>query len=164
MKSIYLAGGCFWGVGHFFSLIDGVIKCTNGYANGTIEKPTYEEVCSTKYYFAETVKVEFDENVINLEKLLDKFFLIIDPTSVDKQGGDRGLQYRTGIFYENDQDRIIANNKILEIEKSYESPIVVEVEPLKNFYDAEDYHQDYLKKNPNGYCHIPLDLFKHAND
>lgn len=164
MKSIYLAGGCFWGVGHFFSLIDGVIKCTNGYANGTIENPTYEEVCSTKYYFAETVKVEFDESVINLDKILDKFFLIIDPTSVDKQGGDRGLQYRTGIFYENDQDRIIANNKILEIEKSYKSPIVVEVEPLKNFYDAEDYHQDYLKKNPNGYCHIPLDLFKHAND
>lgn len=164
MKSIYLAGGCFWGVEHFFSLVNGVTKCTAGYANGTIENPTYEEVCSTKYNFAETVKVEYDEKIISLGKIIDKLFLIIDPTTVDKQSNDVGLQYRTGIYYTMDEDRVIANNKILEIEKSYKDPIVVEVEPLKNFFDAEEYHQDYLDKNPNGYCHISLDLFKKAND
>jgi peptide methionine sulfoxide reductase msrA/msrB len=164
MKSIYLAGGCFWGVEHFFSLINGVKICTTGYANGNISNPSYEEVCSTKYFFAETVKIDFDESVIDLNKVLDKFFLIIDPTSVDQQGGDKGLQYRTGIFYEDNLDRIVANKKILELEEKYTSPIVVEVEPLKNFYKAEEYHQDYLSKNPNGYCHIPLNLFKKAND
>jgi methionine-S-sulfoxide reductase len=164
MKSIYLAGGCFWGVEHFFSLINGVEECITGYANGSIENPSYEEVCSTKYYFAEAVKVNFNEDIISLEKILDKFFLIIDPTSVNKQGGDRGLQYRTGIFYEDDLDRIIANKKTLELEKFYDSPIVVEVEQLKNFYKAEEYHQDYLNKNPGGYCHIPLEMFHKAND
>lgn len=164
MKSIYLAGGCFWGVEHFFSLINGVEKCITGYANGNIANPSYEEVCSTKYYFAEAVKVDYNENIINLDKIIDKFFLIIDPTSINQQGGDKGLQYRTGIFYEEDVDRILANKKILDLEALYTSPIVVEVEPLKNFYKAEEYHQDYLKKNPSGYCHIPLDMFKKAND
>ncbi|MCY1153429.1 MAG: peptide-methionine (S)-S-oxide reductase MsrA [Sphaerochaetaceae bacterium] len=164
MNKIYLAGGCFWGTQHFFSLVNGVTSTKVGYANGTIENPSYEQVCSKIYNFAETVEIEYDENQIELDSLLNKFFITIDPTSLNKQGGDRGLQYRTGIYYLNEEDRKIAKKALDNLQSKYSKPIQIELLPLKNFYNAEDYHQDYLKKNPTGYCHIPLDIFKRANE
>lgn len=162
MKTIYLAGGCFWGTEHFFSLVNGVTKTRTGYANGTKENPTYEEVCSGKYNFAETVEIVFDENIIPLTNLLDKYFLTINPTSKNKQGGDIGIQYRTGIYYINENDANISLNKLKELQQNYEISLQIELEPLINFYTAEDYHQKYLEKNPNGYCHIPKSIFLKA--
>ncbi len=156
MNKIYLAGGCFWGVEEFFSRINGVTSTTVGYANSNFKNPTYEEICEHKVDAIETVLVCFDETV-SLSFLLDKYFSIIDPTSVNKQGGDVGYQYKTGIYYINDEFLPIISNKIQEIQNNYENKIVTEVKPLENFFDAEEYHQDYLKKNPNGYCHIKLD-------
>lgn len=164
MKKIYLAGGCFWGVEHFFSLIDGIIETNVGYANGIKENPNYEEVCSQKYQFAETVEVVYDENTITLNKILDKFFKIINPTSLNKQGNDIGLQYRTGIYFINKEDMNISKQKLIKLQEKYSDNIKIELLPLVNFYLAEKYHQQYLYKNPNGYCHIPLDLFKKANE
>ncbi len=163
MKTIYLAGGCFWGTEYFFSLIDGILETKAGYANGIIENPSYEQVCSQKYKFVESVQINFDENKISLKKILNKFFLTINPTSLNKQGGDIGLQYRTGIYYEDKESMIIANNEIEKLQTKYSNPIQIELLPLINFYPAEEYHQKYLNKNPNGYCHIPLSLFKEAN-
>ncbi|MGG7177148.1 peptide-methionine (S)-S-oxide reductase MsrA [Clostridium paraputrificum] len=157
MKRIILAGGCFWGVEEYFSRIDGVTKTEVGYANGNIENPTYELVCRTNTGFAEAVYVEYDENEVSLKFILDKYFAIIDPTSLNKQGNDRGTQYRTGIYYYDLNDINVIHKAIEEEQKKYDSKIVVEVEPLKNYYPAEEYHQSYLKKNPNGYCHIKLD-------
>ncbi len=156
MNQIYLAGGCFWGVEEFFSRINGVTKTTVGYANSNFDNPTYKEICEHKVNAIETVLVCFD-NSINLSFLLDKYFSIIDPTSIDKQGGDIGYQYRTGIYYTNDAYLPIISKKIKELQPAYNNKIVTEVKPLENFFNAEEYHQNYLKKNPNGYCHIKLD-------
>ena len=157
MKEIVFAGGCFWGVEEFFSRINGVRKTEVGYANGNIKNPTYELVCRTDTGFAEAVYIIYDESKVKLDYLIDKYFSIIDPTSLNKQGNDRGKQYRTGIYYLDKDDLNIINSKILEEAKKYDKKIVVEVEPLKNYYPAEEYHQKYLKKNPFGYCHIKLD-------
>ena len=162
MKTIYLAGGCFWGTEHFFSLVNGVLKTNTGYANGTKENPTYEEVCSQQYNFAETVEIIYDENIVSLSTLLDKYFLTINPTSINKQGGDIGLQYRTGIYYIDEKDKIISQDKLIILQSNYNEKIQIELEKLKNFYLAEDYHQNYLEKNPNGYCHIPKSVFLKA--
>lgn len=157
MKKIVFAGGCFWGVEEYFSRINGVINTKVGYANGNILNPTYDEVCSGLTNHAEACEIEYDKSVVSLKELLDKFWLIVDPTIKDKQGPDVGTQYRTGIYYiDKDDLDIILESKNLEQSK-YDKPIVTEIEPLKYFYDAEEYHQKYLKKNPNGYCHIPLD-------
>ncbi|MFT8348574.1 peptide-methionine (S)-S-oxide reductase MsrA [Clostridium saccharoperbutylacetonicum] len=157
MKKIVLAGGCFWGVEEFISRIDGIVETKVGYANGTTANPTYEEVCSGNTGHAEACHVTYDENKISLATLIDKYWDIIDPTSFNKQGNDIGSQYRTGIYYinENDKDLIIQIKDALR--KNYTKDIVTEVIPLKCFYAAEEYHQKYLKKNPNGYCHIKLD-------
>ena len=163
MKKIYLAGGCFWGTQHFFSLLNGVISTKAGYANGTIENPTYEQVCSKKYKFAETVEVEYDETQLSLTKLLKKFFVTIDPTSLNKQGGDVGIQYRTGIYYIDEESKKIAKEELFNLQKKYDKKIQIELKKLENFYLAEDYHQDYLEKNPTGYCHIPKNLFDKVN-
>ena len=157
MKEIVFAGGCFWGVEEFFSRINGVIKTEVGYANGNIKNPNYELVCRTDTGFAEAVHIIYDESRVNLNHLLDKYFSIIDPTSLNKQGNDRGTQYRTGIYYSDENDVNLINRKISEEAKKYTKKIVVEVEPLRNYYPAEEYHQKYLKKNPFGYCHIKLD-------
>ncbi|MEG0240635.1 peptide-methionine (R)-S-oxide reductase MsrB [Anaerorhabdus sp.] len=156
-KEIYLAGGCFWGVEEFMDRIDGVIDSTSGYANGDTINPTYEDVSYRKTGHAETVRVTYDPTIISLEGILNKYFLVIDPTSLNKQGNDSGSQYRTGIYYVNMEDKDVINGVINEQQKKYSKDIVVEVEKLNNFYEAEEYHQDYLKKNPNGYCHIDLD-------
>ena len=151
---IYLAGGCFWGVDAYFKEIEGVDKTEAGYANGNSEDTYYENLKNSDH--AETVKVIYDDEEISLEKLLEYFYYIIDPFSVNKQGGDMGRQYRTGI-YSKDENTLDKVRKFLEEkQKNEEEKIQVEVEKLKNYIKAEEYHQDYLKKNPNGYCHVNL--------
>lgn len=157
MKEIVFAGGCFWGVEEFLSRIDGVVETKVGYANGTTQNPTYEEVCSGNTGHAEACYTKYDEDKISLSKLLDKFWDIIDPTSFNKQGNDIGSQYRTGIYYLDEADKDLITNSKETLQKSYTKNIVTEIMPLECFYDAEEYHQRYLKKNPNGYCHIKLD-------
>ncbi|ORX23465.1 peptide-methionine (S)-S-oxide reductase [Thermoanaerobacterium sp. PSU-2] len=160
MKEIVLAGGCFWGVQAYFDTIDGVIETKVGYANGNKENPTYEEVCTNTTGFAEACYVKYDEKIISLEDLLRSYWKIVDPTLKNRQCNDIGTQYRTGIYYIDDDDVNVILRSKEEEQKKYEKPIVTEIEPLKNFYDAEEYHQKYLKKNPNGYCHIPRELFE----
>lgn len=157
MKEIVLAGGCFWGVEEYMSRIDGVLETKVGYANGMKENPTYEEVCTGLTGHAEACYIKYDENIISLSELLNRFWRIIDPTSLNKQGGDFGHQYRTGIYYIDKEDLATIEKSFKEIEKKYAKAIVTEVKPLSCFYAAEEYHQKYLKKNPNGYCHINLD-------
>ncbi|MBQ8049462.1 MAG: peptide-methionine (S)-S-oxide reductase MsrA [Bacteroidales bacterium] len=162
IKSIYFAGGCFWGTEHFFKQIEGVTFTETGYANGSTPDPTYRQVYTDTTGYAETVHVEYDNDVIDLEFLVRMFFRAIDPTSLNRQGEDVGTRYRTGIYY-TDAEELPCIKKIYdEIGRQYESPLVVELEPLKNFYRAEDYHQDYLENNPDGYCHLPLELFEFA--
>lgn len=156
-KTIYFAGGCFWGVEKFFGLLDGVTNTKVGYANGNISNPTYEQVCSGNTGFAETVEINYDPQIISLENLLEEYFSIIDPTIQNRQGNDTGPQYRTGIYYIDDNDKVVIEEFINSQQKNYEKPIVVETKKLENFYPAEEYHQKYLEKNPHGYCHIRFD-------
>jgi len=156
MKEIYLAGGCFWGLQAYFDLRKGIKETVVGYANGIT--PTYQEVCTNTTGYAETVYIKYDENEITLNKILEDFFKVIDPTLLNRQGGDMGTQYRTGIYYVDKEDLIVINESVEKEKLKYSKPIVTEVEPLKNFYAAEEYHQKYLEKNPNGYCHIDLSL------
>lgn len=153
VKTIYLAGGCFWGLEEYFSEISGIISSTPGYANGKTEETSYKELKDTDH--AETVRVVYHTDIINLDWILDYYFRVIDPESVNKQGNDVGRQYRTGIYYTDPEDLQVINAFIDEKKKSLD--VKVEVEELKNFIIAEDYHIDYLKKNPGGYCHINLD-------
>lgn len=162
LSEIYFAGGCFWGTEHFLKQIRGVESTQVGYANGNIANPTYQQVCTGKTNFAETVKVQYDPKEINLKFLIDLFFKTIDPTSLNKQGNDRGTQYRTGIYYTDPADLPIIKAAVQKLAKGYSKPLVVEIEPLTNFYPAENYHQDYLDKNPGGYCHINPALFELA--
>ena len=161
-REIYLAGGCFWGTEHFFKLIDGVVETQVGYANGTVENPTYEQVCTHTTGHAETVRVVYDPERIGLEFLLDMYFKAIDPTLEDQQGHDVGPQYRTGIYYTDPADLPAIDKAYADEQARYEEPLAVEKLPLQNFYPAEEYHQDYLDKNPTGYCHLPLELFEYA--
>ena len=155
---IYLAGGCFWGVEGYFKRIEGVKDTTCGYANGKTANPSYEDVCRHNTGHAETVRVLFDTDVINLEDLLIYYFRIIDPVSVNKQGNDVGTQYRTGIYYTDGSLLPVIKAAVEREQRKYNEKIAVEVLPLENFYSAEEYHQNYLDKNPNGYCHINLNL------
>lgn len=158
MKKIYLAGGCFWGLEAYMSKITGVIDAVSGYGNGKTPNPTYEQVCREDTGYAETVKVDYNEGIIDLENLLAYYFRVIDPTTINRQGGDIGSQYRTGIFYTDQEDEAIIKAYVLLKQKEYALPIQVIVEPLTTFYEAEEYHQDYLEKNPTGYCHINVGL------
>ena len=157
MKTIYLAGGCFWGLQKYIDQFDGVIRTEVGYANGPDIKPAYEDVCRSSGH-AETVLVEFDENRISLEKLLRFYFMVIDPVSVNKQCGDIGIQYRTGIYYTDETMLEIIQKVYDEEEARAGSKLAVEVKQLRNFFQAEEYHQKYLDKNPCGYCHIPTSM------
>ena len=166
IKEIYLAGGCFWGTQHFLKQINGVVSTSVGYANGTVPNPTYNEVYTDKTGHVETVRVCYDSDVVSLEMILDLYFQTIDPTSLDQQGPDIGTRYRTGIYYTDADDVDVIKNVTKRIALQYIQPIVVEIERLECFYLAEDYHQDYLDKNPTGYCHIPKSMFvlaKNAN-
>ena len=154
LKSIYFAGGCFWGVEEYFSRIPGVYDVTSGYANGETVNPTYEEVCFNDTGHAETVCVMYDPDIISLKLLTEQLFRIIDPLSKDRQGNDIGSQYRTGVYYTNFSDEEVIRKVFIAEQKKYDTEIAVELLPLEHFYLAEEYHQDYLKKNPNGYCHV----------
>lgn len=159
-KRIVLAGGCFWGVEAYYQRLKGIIKTEVGYANGNIKNPTYEQVCSGEATHAEVVSVIYDNNLIALEKVLEHFFRMIDPYSLNKQGNDIGIQYRSGIYYENDEDYKIVKSFVEQKQSQTNKKIVVEVLKLENYYLAENYHQDYLIKNPTGYCHIDLSLIR----
>jgi len=156
LREIWLAGGCFWGVEAYLARIYGVAETCVGYANGITDNPTYEEIPYTGH--AETVHVRYDPEKVSLEKLLTAFFQIIDPTSVNKQGNDEGTQYRTGIYYRDPGDLPVIKAVVAKEQEKYDKLIVTEVLPLENFSRAEAYHQKYLEKNPEGYCHIDLSL------
>ncbi len=158
MKEIYLAGGCFWGVEEYFSRIEGVLDTDVGYANGTKKEPTYKEVCTGLTGHAETTYIKYDEKMVSLEHLIQRLFRIIDPTLLNRQGGDIGSQYRTGIYFTDEADVGIIKKVRDEEQKKYRDPIVTEILPLDYYYSAEEYHQDYLKKNPGGYCHVDMSL------
>ena len=160
IKTIYLAGGCFWGVQHYFDQFDGILKTTVGYANGNTENPEYKDVKAGLTGHAETLEIQYDDTIISLSKILDLYFDIIDPVSVNQQGEDVGISYRTGIYYVDEKDLEMIQIKYDEIQKQYDSALAVELEPLKNFFNAEEYHQKYLDKNPGAYCHIPASKFK----
>ncbi len=162
MKEIYFAGGCFWGTEHYFKLVNGVVETEVGYANGHTENPTYKDVCTDKTGFAETVRIAYNPEVVSLEFLTEMYFKAIDPTSVNQQGHDVGTQYRTGIYYTDEADVPTLKTVYNRVQAQVKLRLAVELLPLKNFYPAEDYHQDYLDKNPDGYCHLPLELFEMA--
>ena len=152
MAEIYLAGGCFWGLEEYFSRIEGVEETTVGYANGQVESTNYQLIHQTDH--AETVHLIYDEKRISLREILLYYFRVIDPLSVNKQGNDVGRQYRTGVYYTDQADKAVIEQVFVEQEKQLGQKIAVELEPLRHYVLAEDYHQDYLKKNPGGYCHI----------
>ena len=163
MRTIYLAGGCFWGTQKFFDQFDGVKQTEVGYANGpeedeTRNAPTYQDVCRNSGH-AETVKIDYDEEKLSLPDLLNYYFMVIDPVSVNKQGHDVGIQYRTGIYYTDAAQLPEIMEVYREQEQKAGEKLAVEVELLRNFYSAEEYHQKYLEKNPGGYCHIPSSYF-----
>lgn len=162
MKEIYLAGGCFWGTEKYLSLIPGVISTETGYANGRTSNPSYEDVCYRDTGHAETVRVEYDPNQLSLTFLLNLFFAAIDPTTENRQGNDVGTQYRSGIYYVDEEDQPVIEGAVVLLGESYAVPLAIEVLPLMNFYSAEKYHQKYLDKHPDGYCHIHGNLFEKA--
>lgn len=164
LKHIYLAGGCFWGTEHFFKQIDGVVETEVGFANGHTDNPTYEQVYTDTTGYAETVHVIYDPDKVSLEFLLRMFFVAIDPTSLNKQGHDEGTRYRTGIYYTDAEDLPAIEKVYAEEQSKYQQPLVVEKLPLRNFYSADEYHQDYLDKHPEGYCHLPKALFDFARN
>ncbi|MEG9533684.1 MULTISPECIES: peptide-methionine (S)-S-oxide reductase MsrA [Mannheimia] len=157
IREIYLAGGCFWGVESFMQRIKGVVKAQSGYANGNTNNPTYQDVCAGSGH-AEVVKVTYDADKISLAKLLDYFFKVIDPVSINQQGGDIGIQYRTGIYHTDPQDLPVINQALSELQTQFDKPLAVENQMLEQYFPAEEYHQEYLVKNPTGYCHIDIQL------
>lgn len=161
-KEIYLAGGCFWGTEKYLANVKGIIETEVGYANGNTENPSYEEVCHNNTGHAETVKVIYDDNMIRLSFLLELYYDVINPVSTNRQGGDTGTQYRTGIYFVDSNDEPVIQESIRGLQNKYTEKIAIEVKPLINYYKAEEYHQKYLDKNPNGYCHIGRDKFEKA--
>ncbi|MCI7796849.1 MAG: peptide-methionine (S)-S-oxide reductase MsrA [Lachnospiraceae bacterium] len=158
MKEIYLAGGCYWGVEKYMSNLKGVTGTTVGFANGDTEEPTYQQVRYENTGHAETVRVEYDPSVLTLPVLLDLFYKIIDPTSVDQQGEDVGHQYRTGVYFTDENDAPIIRESRDRLEKRIGRPLAMETCKLEQFWPAEEYHQKYLDKNPTGYCHVPFQM------
>ncbi|HBZ58201.1 MAG TPA: peptide-methionine (R)-S-oxide reductase [Sutterella sp.] len=161
-REIYLAGGCFWGTEHFLRQIEGVIACESGYANSSVASPSYEQVCSGRTGAAETVHVIYDPARADLAFVLGLFLKTIDPTAVNRQGNDRGTQYRSGVYYTDPADEPVIRAELARVAPHYADPIATEVLPLRNFFRAEDYHQQYLLKHPRGYCHIEPELFDEA--
>ena len=156
LKEIYLAGGCFWGLEAYMQKIDGVEDAVSGYANGKTDNPSYKDLHTSGH--AETVKVVYNPDMVSLEELLEYYLRVVDPVSINKQGNDTGTQYRTGVYYTNNSEKNIIEKVLANEQNKYDKPIAIEVLPLQQFFDAEDYHQDYLAKNPGGYCHIDLSL------
>lgn len=162
MKRIVLAGGCFWGVEAYFKSLKGVLKTSVGYTNGNIAQPTYQDLKSQLATHAEACEVIYDENIITLEKLLEHLFRFIDPTALNRQGNDFGLQYRTGIYYNDDQDKKVIDAFLKQMQKYYKKAIVVEGLREQGYFLAEEYHQNYLDVNPTGYCHVNLNLIRES--
>jgi len=161
-KRIYLAGGCFWGMEKLMQSIPGVLDAASGYANGHTDiPPSYKAVCAGDTGFRETVRVTYDPDAVSLETLLFAYFSVIDPTQKNRQAHDIGTQYQTGIYYTDAQSQAVAET-VAGIERERHQPFYVEIKPLENFFEAEDYHQDYLDKNPGGYCHIPPAAMRRA--
>ena len=161
MKEIYFAGGCFWGVEHFFKGVDGVSEAMPGYANGNTQNPTYKEVYTDTTGFAETVRVRYNPERVSLRLLVRLFFTVTDPLTLNRQGHDEGTRYRSGVFYTSAEDRPVIEDVFREVSGKLGVPLVTQLEPLKNFYPAEEYHQNYLDKNPKGYCHLSLKTFRY---
>lgn len=162
-KDIWFAAGCFWGAQKFFKLIDGVDFTEVGFANGQLENPTYEQVYTDTTGHAECVHVRYNPSVVSLKHLAELYFKIIDPLSLNKQGEDEGTRYRTGVFYEDSQDADILKSVFNQVKSSLGvKDMPVELLPLSCFYPADEYHQDYLDKNPTGYCHLSPSIFKLA--
>ena len=157
MKRIYLAGGCFWGMEKFFSMAKGVLSTRVGYANGNLDNPSYKDLKEGRDTSAETVEIEYDESILPLTSILELFLRVVDPYAVNKQGEDEGLQYRSGVYYENETDKQIVLDYF---KKALRPDYKIEVKQLATFYKAEEYHQDYLNKNPTGYCHINMAKLK----
>jgi peptide methionine sulfoxide reductase msrA/msrB len=160
LREIWFAGGCFWGIEAYFSHIEGVVETTVGYANGKTENPTYHDIKRTGH--VETVHIRYNPDMVSLETLLEYFFMVIDPTSINKQGGDIGTQYRTGIYYRDEAVKPIISAAMAEEQKKHKVQIATEVKELEHYFLAEDYHQDYLQKNPSGYCHVDLNILKNV--
>ena len=158
VKTIYLAGGCFWGLEKYVELVNGVFDVEAGYANGSTPNATYGDGSG----YAETVKVVYDPKVAPLPFLLDLYYDAIEPTSVNRQGNDLGTEYRTGIYYTDPADKAVIDDSLAALQTGFAEPIAIESGPLVTYTRAEDYHQDYLQKNPGGYCHIPEKLFEAA--
>lgn len=156
MKTIVLAGGCFWGLQKFFDQFEGVHHTETGYVNGVGEHPTYAQVCKGSHH-AEALKIDYDDSV-QLPQILAAYFAAIDPTSLNRQGNDIGENYRTGIYSNDEKERMMAQNMISDLQKQIDQPVVVEVKPLENYGAAEEEHQKYLDKHPAGYCHLPQTL------
>ncbi|MGF7012386.1 peptide methionine sulfoxide reductase msrA/msrB [Lachnospiraceae bacterium PF1-22] len=164
MKEIYLGMGCFWGGQAYFEGLPGIRETEVGYANGRIPMPTYTQVCKGDTGFAEVVRLKYDEQVMGLSTILDMYFAVIDPVSVNRQGNDVGEQYRTGIYYTDPSDKAIVEGAVILLSESFKEPLAIEVGPLQNYYPAEEYHQQYLAKNPTGYCHISLEQMAAARE
>lgn len=160
MKRIIIAGGCFWGVEAYFKMLKGIVNTSVGYTNGNFLNPSYEDLTRGRATHVEAVELIYDEEVISLTEILEHMFRIIDPTSLNKQGGDIGIQYRTGIYYDTLSDKEIIDEFIKSKNELYKDEIKVEVEKENGYSFAEDYHQDYLDKNVGGYCHIDLNLLR----
>ncbi len=159
MKSIVLAGGCFWGVEAYLKKIEGVEFTEVGYANGDSIAPSYEDVCNNSGH-VEAVQVCFNSEVVSTSRLINLFFEIIDPLAINKQGNDVGVQYRTGIYWQTNAQEKLIEKEIDKLSQRLGAKVMVEVLPLNNFYRAEEKHQNYLDKNPNGYCHIPKSMLE----
>ncbi|QZX49517.1 peptide-methionine (S)-S-oxide reductase MsrA [Mycoplasma sp. E35C] len=159
MKKIYLAGGCFWGVQEYFRRTQRIISSSVGYANAKPEwkNPSYKEVCSGLTGAVETVEITYDDQIISLEEIVDLFLKVVDPTTLNYQANDVGTQYRSGFYFVDNDDETILKSKLAQAQGRYKKPIVTEVLRLRNYFVAEEYHQDYLLKNPSGYCHIKFD-------
>ncbi|MCA9351957.1 peptide-methionine (S)-S-oxide reductase MsrA [Patescibacteria group bacterium] len=159
MKTIVLGGGCFWCLDPIFTMTEGITDVVVGYAGGGDKNPSYREVCGGRTGHAEVVKLTYNPNIVSLKKILEIFFTVHDPTTLNQQGADVGTQYRSIILYQDKDDMILANQIIDQLNESgaYENPIVTEVVPLQEFYPAEDYHQDYFANNPEqSYCQLVI--------
>ena len=162
MAVIYLAGGCFWGMQGYFDRLKGVLDSSVGYANSKIANPSYDLVCSGASGAVETLKLEYDESALSLREIIERFLSIIDPCALNYQGNDRGTQYRNGVYYEDSQSESVIRECLKKWEQGQNRKAVTEILPLTNFYEAESYHQKYLEKNPNGYCHIDIESALHS--
>lgn len=160
MKKVVLGGGCFWGVEEYYRRLKGVVATRVGYAQGNVENPSYEQVKKQLTHHREVVEISYDETQITLPQVLDHLFRIIDPTIRNRQGNDIGESYQSGMYYTTAEDKNVMEEFVAKRQQNMVKEIAVEIEQLKTFWDAEEYHQKYLVKNPLGYCHVNFALIQ----